>query len=204
MHKYFLLSLLTIFFSAKMQGQSNFKKQIDSFRHHYIAELLADERSPIKAADTNALRFYKANPKFAVPAIFHRVQDTIGFDMQTHSGVIKKYYVYGELHFTMAKQTQTLLLYQSKSLMANPEYEDYLFLPFTDNTNYKSTFGGGRYIDLKIKDVADGTLTLDFNRAYNPYCAFKGGYNCPIPPAENKLSLYIKAGEKLPALPNVH
>ncbi len=78
-----------------------------------------------------------------------------------------------------------------------PQYKDYLFLPFTDDTNGITSYAGGRYIDLRDGDFNNNTLVLDFNKAYNPYCAFGAGYACPKPPVENKLALSIEAGEKL-------
>ena len=82
-------------------------------------------------------------------------------------------------------------------LMENPQYKDYLFLPFTDLTNNETTYGGGRYIDLKLKDIREeGRLTIDFNKAYNPYCAFGEGFSCPIPPDANKLNVRVEAGEQ--------
>ena len=73
-------------------------------------------------------------------------------------------------------------------------YKDYLFLPFTDPTNGVTTYGGGRYLDLMIP--ATKVVQLDFNKAYNPYCAYSGNYSCPIPPEENHLEIEIKAGVK--------
>ena len=86
--------------------------------------------------------------------------------------------------------------------MQKEEYKNYLFLPFTDETNYNQTFGGGRYLDFEITDIVGNKLILDFNKCYNPYCAYAGGFNCPIPPKENDLKVKIKAGEKSPAVMN--
>jgi len=80
--------------------------------------------------------------------------------------------------------------------MTSTDYADYLFIPFTDNTSGNESYGGGRYLDYKISDIKNNKLLLDFNKAYNPYCAYTTGYNCPIPPAENDLKVAIKAGEK--------
>ena len=85
-----------------------------------------------------------------------------------------------------------LNVYQSQDLSRKPEYADYLFLPFTDNTNGLTTYGGGRYIDLKLP--LEKTVTLDFNKAYNPYCAYSKNYSCPIPPASNDLDISIPVG----------
>ena len=82
--------------------------------------------------------------------------------------------------------------------MTNAQYKDYLFLPFTDLTSGKETYASGRYLDLKTDEIKNGKVTLDFNKAYNPYCAYVSGvYNCPIPPKENTLGVEVKAGEKL-------
>jgi uncharacterized protein (DUF1684 family) len=82
-------------------------------------------------------------------------------------------------------------------LLKDPKYKDHLFIPFTDGTTYTETYGGGRYIDLSVNDIKNGKIELDFNKCYNPYCAYAGGFNCPIPPVENRLPVAIKAGEKL-------
>ena len=76
------------------------------------------------------------------------------------------------------------------------EYQDYLFLPFTDSTNGNETYEAGRYIDLKMTDIAGNSVIIDFNKSYNPYCAYKSGYQCPVPPAENHLKTWVRAGEK--------
>ena len=79
-------------------------------------------------------------------------------------------------------------------LMTNPLYQNYIFIPFTDLTNGKETYGGGRYIETTKPD--SDVLNLDFNYSFNPYCHYTTGYNCPIPPKENFLDLRIEAGEK--------
>ena len=106
------------------------------------------------------------------------------------------YVKYADLYFTLKGEKQKLAVYQSQSLKTDPEYYDYLFLPFTDLTNGDSTYGGGRYIDLRIPEDGVKKITLDFNQAYNPYCAYSGGYSCPVPPAENNLDAAITAGVK--------
>ena len=77
------------------------------------------------------------------------------------------------------------------------EYKDHLFLPFTDLTSGELTYSAGRYIDLKMSDIVENVVVIDFNKSYNPYCAYVSGkYNCPIPPKENQLPVSILAGEK--------
>ncbi|MBK8685748.1 MAG: DUF1684 domain-containing protein [Bacteroidetes bacterium] len=134
---------------------------------------LKDEHSPLGKADTSFLRFYVADSSYRVSAVFHSVKDTVGFDMLTHSGVKKKYFVYGYLLFHLKDHYCKLFVYQSEKLRTQKGLEDYLFVPFQDDTNYETTFGGGRYLDFKISDIREGILVLDFNKAYNPYCAYK-------------------------------
>ncbi|HQA75421.1 DUF1684 domain-containing protein, partial [Flavobacterium sp.] len=74
------------------------------------------------------------------------------------------------------------------------DYEDYLFLPFSDVTNGKESYIGGRYIDMRIQK--ENIWTIDFNKAYNPYCAYNHNYSCPIVPLENDLEIAINAGVK--------
>lgn len=74
--------------------------------------------------------------------------------------------------------------------------EPYLFIPFNDETNGDETYGGGRYLDIPIPSASNTEVVIDFNRSYNPYCAYGGGFSCPIPPVENRLNRPILAGER--------
>jgi len=76
------------------------------------------------------------------------------------------------------------------------EYKNYLFIPFKDLTSGTETYGGGRYMDIMIPEGDE--IILNFNTAYNPYCAYANGYFCPIPPAENTLNVEIRAGAMIP------
>jgi len=102
------------------------------------------------------------------------------------------------LKFSLEGQTLTLNVYESVELSKKAGYEDYLFIPFTDLTNGDETYGGGRYLDLRQEALRQKPVRLDFNRAYNPYCAYSKGYSCPIPPAENWLPVAIRGGVKSP------
>lgn len=174
----------------------DFAKQTESHREKYREEFIKTPNSPLKEKDLKYLRFYEADSSFQVRATFERTTDAIPFDMPTYSGKKKTYVKYGLLTFTLEDQVQTLAVYRSLGLAVLPQYKDYLFIPFKDKTSGKETYGGGRYLDLKTQDLKDGELLLDFNKAYNPYCAYSEGFNCPIPPKENSLIVAIKAGEK--------
>ena len=189
--------ILIICFATHSLFAQNFTKEIAKHRALYKNEFLTDKNSPLKKEDLKFLQFYAANPSYKVKTYFTKTIDTTGFDMLTHSGKIKKYYVFGFVTFTLKKQVCKLFIYQSEQLKTTKGLEDYLFIPFTDETNSTATFGGGRYLDFREKDIVNNQLLIDFNKCYNPYCAYKGGYNCPIPPKENDLKITIEAGEKL-------
>lgn len=192
---FFLVSILLIG-SVSTYAQS-FDDLTETWRNEYISEHLSEEHSPIKYQQVVNLDFFTANKEYQVIATVKYVQDDKGFEMLTHSGKKKKYQTYAKLSFKLNGKQNVLYIYQSIRLMQKEEYKDYLFLPFTDATNYKYTFGGGRYLDFEISDIKNNKLLIDFNKAYNPYCAYAGGFNCPIPPKENRLNIAIKAGEKL-------
>ncbi|HTN45117.1 MAG TPA: DUF1684 domain-containing protein [Flavipsychrobacter sp.] len=190
--------LSTLFCLAAFSGWAqSYADSIATYREHYKQEFLTDSHSPLKAEDTGFLRFYPPNSKYRVAAHFKKAIDTTAFEMHTHSGKIKMYRKYGVISFNIGKTSCSLEVYQSLDLMKKEELKDYLFVPFNDLTNYETTYAGGRYLDFSIKDIVENKLMLDFNKCYNPYCAFASGYSCPIPPQANKLKVRIPAGEKL-------
>lgn len=169
---------------------------IYQYRQHYKEEFLTDEHSPLSAKDTSFLRFYAPDEHYVVTASLKLTPEDPEFDLLTHSGQKKVYRRYAIASFTLKGKKHSLNLYQSMTLIKKEAYRQSLFLPFNDLTNYESTYGGGRYLDLSINDIKNNTIIIDFNKAYNPYCAFAGGYSCPIPPDGNKLSIKIEAGEQ--------
>lgn len=138
--------------------------------------------------------FFDINESLIFNAEFERTPYETPFAMSTSTGGENIFVKYGEVYFTIDGEEHTLSVYQSQRLSTNPEYANYLFVPFTDLTTGKTTYGSGRYLDLQIPEGE--TVLLDFNRAYNPYCAYNSQYSCPIPPAENNLKIPIKAGVK--------
>ena len=108
---------------------------------------------------------------------------------QVPPGCLKKR-VFGILSFTIKGLNYSLKVYQSESSVL--ESSDYLFLPYLDATNGITTYGGGRYLDLKIPK--GDSIWLDFNKSYNPYCVYNERYSCPIVPRENLLPIKVDAG----------
>ncbi|MFN0256520.1 DUF1684 domain-containing protein [Pedobacter ureilyticus] len=188
-----LISILFLGFGAQAQ---TFSEKIAIHREHYKADFVSSERAPLKEPDLKHLQFYDADSTYSVNAKVTLLKGEKAFKMPTYAGTTADYIRYAKLNFELNGKPVQLTLYKNIALAANAAYRDYLFLPFTDQTNNKETYGGGRYIDLKSTAVIGGKIELDFNKAYNPYCAYSDGYRCPIPPEENDLQLEIKAGEK--------
>jgi uncharacterized protein len=195
---YKTLPLLIVLLSAKAVScyAQSYSDSIQLHRQHYKEEFITEERSPLKGNDTTYLRFFAPNEKYRVTATFKDTPESKVFDMPTHSGKTKPFKLYGIISFTVKGKKETLHIYQNQNLLKDPKHKDHLFIPFTDATSNVSTYGGGRYIDLSTSDIQNDILVLDFNKCYNPYCAYADGYNCPIPPVENRLSIAIEAGEK--------
>jgi uncharacterized protein (DUF1684 family) len=175
-------------------GQS-FKKEIKTFQKEMNASYANRETSPLTEADFatfKGLPFFKADETFRVEAKFTPAQDTSRFKMKTTTDRLPEYRVFGTVDFKIGQDSFHMNIYQNLGLMQKPGYEDYLFFPFTDATNGEQSYGGGRYIDLRIPE--GNTITIDFNKAYNPYCAYNKKYSCPIPPRENDMKIAVRAG----------
>lgn len=195
MKKLFLVTITSTLIITSYSQQS-FTSSTLLHRQRYKQEFTTEKNSPLKAEDTGYLRFYMPDEKYKVAATFIPNKDTTSFTIPTSSGKLKRFRKYGTATFALNGKKQKLELYQNLQLMKDTAYTGHLFLPFKDLTNYKTTYGGGRYIDLEIKDIQNGRVTIDFNKCYNPYCAYSDGYNCPIPPDANKMKIRIVAGEQ--------
>ena len=187
--------LLALGLSFQVEAQT-FTEEIAQHRENYKKEFVENSHAPLDSSDLKYLDFYEADESYKVKVEFKAVKKAKPFEMQTTDGRADIQRVFGELTFEIKGQKQTLQVYQSLSLMKNPMYRDYLFIPFKDLTNGTDTYGGGRYIDLRMKELEVGAIYLDFNKAYNPYCAYSAGYSCPIPPKENHLKVRVEAGER--------
>ncbi|WP_324721823.1 DUF1684 domain-containing protein [Salinimicrobium sp. HB62] len=194
----FLRSLIFLVFAVQAVAQHvepdsafiAFQEKINSeFKDPAESPLPKEEREQFAG-----LEFFSFDPAFKVTAEFLRTPNEVPFAMPTTSEKMKMYVKYGELYFNLKGKEFKLNVYQSLSLSQTEEYKDYLFLPFTDLTNGEATYSGGRYLDMTIP--TEKYIELDFNKAYNPYCAYSGGYSCPIPPKENHLEIAVNAGVK--------
>jgi len=189
-----LFILWGLFLSSTTFGQdwlAEIRQYQDSYKLHFIL----DNHSPLRAEDTGYIQFFAPDTNYRVRASFKPTPNSKEFDMPTYNGQIKKFRQYGTLTFQIQNTVCTLQVYQNPVLAKKKGTRDYLFLPFKDQTNYVSSYGGGRYIELRTGEIKKDSVWIDFNKSYNPYCAYGEGYSCPIPPTENHLPIAIPAGE---------
>jgi uncharacterized protein (DUF1684 family) len=188
-----IFSLLFLLTSFLITAQESSKEFQDSLNKDYSNR----EKSPLTTEDFasfKSLDFFPINTKFIVEAKFVRLPNEKIFKMKTSTSRTPEYVKYGELLFTIDGKDFKLNLYQNIELIKKAGFEDYLFLPFSDLTCGKESYIGGRYIDMRIPK--GNTIIIDFNKAYNPYCAYNHKYSCPIVPLENDLEIAILAGVK--------
>jgi uncharacterized protein (DUF1684 family) len=178
---------------ADADQEKHYIKEVLQFRMEKDSFLLTSPRSPVKKEDRQTfqhLKYYEVNPRFVVKAALHRNEKQPLLTITTTTGETRDAIRYGKLEFTLLGELFHLTAYKFTDRRSEGE----LFVPFTDSTSARETYGAGRYLDLEENET--GEYVLDFNKAYNPYCAYNEDYSCPIPPRENRLSLAITAGEK--------
>ena len=195
--KIFTTLVFVILILPGMVSAQNAPEDARAFQDTLNAEYANPKTSPLTPEDLakfKKLKFFKIDTTYRVKAKLVKVMDSPFFKMPTTTDRLPEYRLWAVAVFLLHGKEYKLNIYQNKKLMNHPEYSDYLFLPFTDLTNGKSTYGGGRYIDLRIPD--GDTIIIDFNKAYNPYCAYNHKYSCPIVPEDNFLDTEIRAGVK--------
>jgi uncharacterized protein (DUF1684 family) len=187
------LLIIIAFASVVCAAQTSYEDSLQLYIKNYV-----DKHEVVTGDDRKLMDFYPIDRRYEVVADFERVRNGKWFSMETSGSSKQTFRVYGIVRFKINDSVISLNLYQSQMLMAVPEYKDNLFLPFTDLTSGDETYAGGRYIDLTFNDIIGNKVLIDFNKAYNPYCAYvTGKYNCPIPPRENNMKVAIRAGEKI-------
>jgi uncharacterized protein (DUF1684 family) len=200
--KGFLLSVSLL--SAYFGISQHYTDTIDERRIMHMVELLDSTSGVLNQSEIKSfqgLAYFDVDTNYRIEARFTK---NIGkrFKMITSTDRRPIYRRYGFVEFTLHDTICQLTVYQNMELSgffhfsARKDYKDYLFIPFRDVTSGKETYGGGRFLDARIPK--NGTLLIDFNLNYNPYCAYSTRYSCPIPPPENTLKVSIFAGEKVP------
>lgn len=169
---------------------------IQKFQYELNTTFKNPETSPLPdkpRKDFKSLDFFPPDTNYIIKARFERTPNAEPFVMPTTTSRKSREVVFGIARFELNGKNHQLEVYKSLDSLDDMD-EDYLFLPFLDETNGLETYGGGRYIDLTIPE--SDTLIIDFNRAYNPYCVYNKKYSCPLVPRQNKLKTKVVAGVK--------
>jgi uncharacterized protein len=190
----FLIILLLLSVSCVAKAQIFDTYEIERFRTNRDKSFRNASESPLTKEDFanfKGLEYFDANEKFIVKAKFEKTSDAQIFMMPTSIGTTRRYLKYGVLTFELDGKSFSLTVFKRESAKKNTS----LFVPFRDLTNGAETYGAGRYLDIRIPSGDE--VNIDFNRAYNPNCAYGSNeYSCPVPPRENFLQVKILAGEK--------
>lgn len=176
------------------ESEGDYATQIQSARAALDQMYRNQPEKPIPAARMNEflpLKYFPPDPEYVVPASLNPSKERIVVEMPTSQGKIRKHQRVGVLEFTLKGQPLTLGAFVEAGAGL-----DRLFVPFSDMTSTTETYPAGRYLELDR--TSSGVYTIDFNKAYNPYCYYNPEYDCPIPPRESRLPLPIRAGERLP------
>nr|WP_299384539.1 DUF1684 domain-containing protein [Allomuricauda sp.] len=182
--------------SPKVLATSEGVQQILDFQADLNVSFKDPETSPLPdrlRKDFEQLDFFAPDTNYVVTATIQRTPESIPFLMSTTTDEKRSERVYAVAHFELNGMQHQLEIYQSAEAHSE-DMEDYLFLPFLDHTNGNETYGGGRYIDLRIPD--GDSMVIDFNKAYNPYCVYNKKYSCPLVPRQNYLRTNVRAGVK--------
>ncbi len=190
---YVILTLLVGTFAV---AQDDYEQFVE-FKNNLEGDYRNPEESILtkkELAVFKGLPFFEYNADFVVEATFTPINDGELIKFATSTAREAIYKRYGKLSFTLRGESFELTVFQSPTRDENSEYKDHLFLPFTDLTNGNTSYGAGRYMDLTMP--LPETFTLNFNKTYNPYCAYSYNYSCPYPPMENHLEIAVEAGIK--------
>ena len=165
-----------------MNKLQRFREEKDDFFLHDHHSPLDDEQR----ADFKGLNYFPENPDLRFQVEIEHFPEGDQIQIQTNTGDVQKYERYGRFHFHVDGENVELTVFQN---------QHGFFLPFADSLAGRETYGAGRYLEPEL--LADGTLLIDFNLAYNPYCAYNSNWSCPLTPAENRVNVPIRAGEKV-------
>ena len=202
-NKFFLLSVLAVVIAiiaysfvgndtnkSSQVIDSEYTKSIQNLRSDKDSYLKKDTASPIEdKVKFTGLKYFEVNQAFKITGKIDRVTSGQTINIAMSGGEVEEYEAYGNIKFEIEGVKCALKIFKTP--------EGNLFLPFKDLTSNKETYGAGRYLDFGVNDVKDNQITIDFNKAYHPYCAYNQTFTCPVPPADNTLNVAVKVGEKL-------
>ena len=174
-----------------MTSQHEHASELEEFRAEKDAYFKTNRHSPLlkeQKQHFKGLEYFPENPALRLEVEVEVFPDKQVIEMQTSTGDVQRYLRYGRFTFTVDGQEAALTIYQD-------EGEDDFFLPFVDSLAGKETYGAGRY--LEPEPLGGNRFLVDFNLAYNPYCAYNEAWSCPLTPFENRVKAPIRAGEKV-------
>jgi uncharacterized protein (DUF1684 family) len=166
-----------------MDELTDFRRMKDEFfAEHPQSPLTREQRQKFAG-----MSYFDENPALDLTVELEAFDDKDEIVMQTSTGDVQHYRRYGKFSFEVDRERAELVIYAA---------HHGFFLPFVDSLANKETYGAGRYLEPEV--LPDGRFHIDFNLAYNPYCAYNDLYSCPLTPFENRIKVPIRAGEKLP------
>lgn len=190
-----VVAVIGIVFYSSIDGDDPaYAAQIIKERAEKDHFMKTSDQSPFanNSASFTGLRYFDPNPSYRIVADLTPVESKKPVVLTTSDGKEERYLEYAYTTFTLDGVSNKLLILE---IIDMGPFRGKLFLAFGDETSAIDTYGAGRYLDVN-KVPGSTSITLDFNKAYNPYCAYNDTYSCPLPPKENLLQVAIKAGEK--------
>jgi uncharacterized protein (DUF1684 family) len=175
-------------------SNENYSRVIRKIREQKDKDFKYANSSPLTEEQKQkfqVLDYFMPDEKYKVQATLVLTQNDSVYKYLTTTNEIRRFYKYAYLDFSIDNNPQRLILLKS----AEAGIAQYYFLAFKDLTSGTETYGGGRYLD--IDKPKSNTVEIDFNKSYNPYCAYNDLFSCPMPPDENNLSIRILAGERV-------
>jgi len=176
------------------ENEGDYVKQIQAARAELDERFRKQPNQPVPPDKMNEylpLKYFPPDPEYVVPASLKQAPERIVVQMPTSTGKVRQQQRVGVLEFTLKGRPLTLGAFVEAGADVNR-----LFVPFSDMTSGTETYAAGRYLELDR--TSSGVYTIDFNKAYNPYCYYNSDFDCPYPPRESRLPLPIRAGERLP------
>jgi uncharacterized protein (DUF1684 family) len=191
-----ILLLIVIIFSFSCREEKRYQDVNLTEYQRQVNNYFKDASvSPLKPKDLKnfqGLDFFEFDSIYVVKAKIEETKESLPFKMKTTTDIPADVRKYADLFFQISDKEFELSVYENLEYEGVEGYENYLFLPFLDETNENETYGGGRYLDLFLNGT--DSIIIDFNKAYNPKCVYDENFSCPIVPRKNFLNTRIEAG----------
>jgi len=190
-----LASLAACSSGPSAPDDSEYLEQLEAARTFKDQQFQEAADSPVPPERRDALlplRYYQVDQTYSVPAALSLSDERPVFEMPTSSGALRRMQLVGVLEFSLLGEPRSLGAF----IPDGTQQITRLFVPFADLTTGSDTYDAGRYLD--IDPTTTGYYTIDFNQAYNPYCAYNDTFECPFPPPSNRLDTAVRAGEMVP------